>query len=247
MNGLRPKLAAVLVVGLVCGATLASAADTNSPGEELAERIRSAEPDGNSDVQGTLITTHGKEVSQVPVDCRVILKGSTWETEYTTSATTTTGAERLVIIHSATGPNEYLLARAALGAPLPKLSPISAADSDIPFAGSAFSLADLGLEFLHWPQQRQLPSQTRLSRACYVLESSNLARHGIVRVLSYIDQETGGPLIARAYDANGGLAKEFSLQGGSFKKVNGHWRLEKMKIRDYKRDLRTEWKFDIND
>ena len=120
-------------------------------------------------------------------------------------------------------------------------------DAGIPLAGSDFSLADLGLEFLHWPQQQRLPDETRLGQACYVLESCNPAGRQIVRVKSDIDQETGGLLIATAYDANGRVVKEFSLHGSSFKKVNGHWRLEKMEIRNHKLHSQTELKFDINE
>jgi len=224
-------------------------ADTPSPGEKLAERIRSAEPDENSQVRGTLITHHKSEVTEIPVVCRVALKGATWETEYQTMPTAGTGSEWLKIIHSTNGPNQYFFAHAAApDASLGKPLSVPPEDTAVSFAGSAFTLGDLGLEFLHWPQQKQLPDQTRLSRACYVLESSNPnAQGGVVRVLSYIDQETAGLLIARAYDANGKLVKQFSLHGSSFKKVNGHWHLEKMDLHDYKANLQTEWKFDITE
>jgi hypothetical protein len=99
---------------------------------------------------------------------------------------------------------------------------------------------------LHWPQQQRLPDETRLGQACYVLESRNPNGGEIVRVKSDIDQTTGGLLTATAYDANSRVVKEFSLSGSSFKKVNGHWRLEKMEIRNPKLHSRTELKFDIN-
>jgi hypothetical protein len=242
------KLVAILVIPLVFGARFAHAAETTMSGAELAERIRSAEPEENSEIHGTLITRHGKDVTRVPIVCRVALKGATWETEYKTSSAAAINAELLLIVHSINGPNQYLFAQAATpDGQLPKPSALPMANADTPFAGSAFSPEDLGLEFLHWPQQKRLPNQTRLTRACYVLESSNPGGRGIVRVTSFIDQESFGLLIAKAYDANGQIVKEFSLQGGSFKKVNGHWRLERMNIRDYKTDLRTELKFDINE
>jgi hypothetical protein len=234
-----------------CAGPLADAvspAQTDSPGEALAQRLRSAEPDENSEIHGTLIIRAGKPVARVPVVCRVVLKGAAWETEYETSATTNIGAEQLVVVHSTNGPNEYLYARAPRpGTALAKPAPVPPADAGIPLAGSDFSLADLGLEFLHWPQQRRLPDETRLGQACYVLESSNPAGREIVRVKSDIDQETGGLLIATAYDASGRVVKEFSLHGSSFKKVNGHWRLEKMEIRNHKLHSQTELKFDINE
>jgi hypothetical protein len=222
--------------------------ESDSAGQALAQRLRSAEPDENSEIRGTLIIRAGKLVNRVPVVCRVVVNGPTWQTEYETSATTNLGAERLVVVHSTNGPNEYLFARAPEpGAALPKPAPVPAADAEIPFAGSDFSLADLGLEFLHWPLQQRLPDETRLGQACYVLESRNQAARQIVRVKSDIDQETGGLLIARALDADGRVVKEFSLHGSSFKKVNGHWRLEKMEISNHISHSQTQLKFDINE
>ena len=34
-----------------------------------------------------------------------------------------------------------------------------------PFAGSDFWVADLGLEFFHWPEQKVLPNTTNLKRS----------------------------------------------------------------------------------
>jgi hypothetical protein len=86
----------------------------------------------------------------------------------------------------------------------------------------------------------------RLGQPCYVLESSNSQPAEIVRVRSDIDKESGGPLIADAYDAQGHIVKEYSLHGSSFKKVNGRWQLEKMDIRNKKTNSHTELKFDLN-
>jgi hypothetical protein len=237
-------LAMILLAALACGN---ASAEPDLSGQELAQRIRSAEPEENSEIHGTLIIRAGKVVTQVPVICRVVLKGATWETEYETSATANIGAEHLVVIHSTNGPNQYLYARATQpGTPPGKPEPVPPAEAGTPLAGSDFSLADLGLEFLHWPQQQRLPSETRLGQACYVLDSRNPGGREFVRVKSDIDQDTGGLLVATAYDASGKVVKEFSLHGSSFKKVNGHWRLEKMEIRNRKMNSRTELKFDIN-
>jgi hypothetical protein len=251
---LLPATSVVAGISLAISASAGPLATTPSPpeddaaGQTLADRLRSAEPDENSEVHGTLIIHEGKVVTQVPVICRVVLKGASWETVYETSATTNIGAEKLVVIHSTNGPNQYLFAQAAQpGTALPKLEPVAPADADIPLADSDFSLADLGLEFLHWPQQARLPDETKLGQACNVLESRNPAAREIVRIRSDIDQETGGLLIATGYDAGGHVIKEFSLSGSSFKKVNGHWRLEKMEIRNHKKRSRTELKFDINE
>jgi hypothetical protein len=123
---------------------------------------------------------------------------------------------------------------------------VTAAEAEgIPLAGSDFALGDLALEFLHWPEQRRLRDETHLDRSCYALVSRDPAGRSITRVESYFDKESGGLLIAKAFDADGREAKEFSLHGSSFKKVNGHWRLENMEIRNRKTHSRTEIKFDI--
>ena len=238
-----------IVLALGAGAASAAPAPAGDPvgGQSLAQRLRSAMPEEASEIRGTLIIGPGKHARQVPVVCRVILHDGTWETDYDTAATACSGAERLMIIHRPNAPNEYLYAKAAApDAALPPPAPLAPADADIPLAGSDFSLADLGLEFLHWPDQREFPDETRLDRACYVLESRNPQGSGITRVRSYFDKESGGLLIAEAFDAGGQAAKKFSLHGSSFKKVNGHYRLEKMEISNRKTRSQTELKFDIS-
>ena len=223
-------------------------ADSLAAGQALAQMLRAAGPDENSEESGTLIIREGKVTSQVPVVCRVVVKGASWESIYETSATTNIGAEKLIVIHTTNGPSQYLYARGAQpGSPLPEPSPVAPADTDVPFAGSDFSLSDLGLEFLHWPQQQRFPDETRLGRACYVLESLNPAGSNVVKIRSDIDQETGGLLVATAYDSGGHVVKEFSLSSSGFKKVNGRWQLEKMDIRDKKKRSQTELKFDIKE
>lgn len=199
-------------------------------------------------MEGTLIIHAGKQIKSVPVICRVQVKGPLWETDYETSATAASPAADLEVLHSTNGPNEYLFARAAAsGQPLPKLSPVSPSEAvNTPLADSDFSLGDLGMEFLHWPRQQRFGDQDRLGQSCYVLDSRNPQGKEIVRVKSYIDKATGGLLLADAYDAGGRLVKEFSLHGSSFKKVNGHWRLEKMEIANRKSHSRTELKFNVD-
>ncbi len=221
-------------------------ADSLAAGQALAQELRTAGPDEDSEVHGTLIIHGGKVTTQVPVVCRVVVKDGSWETIYETSATTNIGAEKLIVIHSTNGPNQYLYARAAQpGSPLPEPASIKPADTDIPFAGSDFSLSDLGLQFLFWPQQQRFPDETRLGQACYVLESRNPGATNSVKIRSDIDQETSGLLIATAYDSGGHEVKVFSLSSSGFKKVNGRWVLEKMDIRDKKKHSQTELKFDI--
>jgi hypothetical protein len=87
----------------------------------------------------------------------------------------------------------------------------------------------------------------RLGQPCYVLESRDPEAKSIVRVKSYIDKESNGLLIATGYDAGDHPIKVFSLSGNSFKKVNGHYQLEQMDIRDVKKRSHTALKFDMQD
>ena len=117
----------------------------------------------------------------------------------------------------------------------------------IPFANSDFWIADLGLEFFHWPQQKVLPKTTNLKRGrdYTLLESTNPnpSTNGYSRVLSWIDKETGGILEAEAYDAQSKLLKDFAPK--SFKKVNGQWELQEMEIRNVQTGSRTRLEFDL--
>ena len=222
-------------------------AEELAAGKALAEHLCSLMPEEDSTVTGKLIIKSGESTKEVPISCKVSVHATNWETDYETSATAQTGPERLVVIHDTNGPNQYLYARAdSPSAPLPAPAPITVSDAPIPLAGSDFSLGDLGLEFLHWPVQRQLKGEMRLGQPCYVLESSMPNGGGIVRVRSDIDKETGGLLIAEAFDANSNMIKEFSLHASSFKKVNGRWQVEKMDISNKKNGSRTELKFDLN-
>ena len=247
---MRPLLATLLSLfaALLLAALPALAADEPTTGQALAAQIRSAAPEDTNSVQGTLIITAGHQTKNVPVVCHVVLHDGYWESDYDTAATTNSGAEQLIVIHRPDTTNEYLYASAAgPSAPLPKPAPLSMEEAaNTPLAGSDFSAGDLGLDFLHWPEQHKLKGEMRLGRPCYVLESRDPAGKPVVRVKSYIDKESNWPIVAEAYDASGREVKEFSLHGSSFKKVNGHWRLENMDIRDRTKHSHTELKFDIS-
>lgn len=102
----------------------------------------------------------------------------------------------------------------------------------IPFAGSDFWLADLGMEFLQWPTQRLLKKEICRSQSCDKLESiaPSGQTNGYVRVLSWFDIDTGGPVLVEAYDAKGKMVKEF--KPNDFTKVNGKWQVEEVQISD---------------
>ena len=62
-------------------------------------------------------------------------------------------------------------------------------------------------------------------------------------MVSWIDLEFRGLIQADAYDARGQLLKQFSV--GSFKKVDGAWRLKDMEIIDEQRGTKTRLEFEL--
>ncbi|HEY3932691.1 MAG TPA: outer membrane lipoprotein-sorting protein [Verrucomicrobiae bacterium] len=122
---------------------------------------------------------------------------------------------------------------------------LSGAEIMMPFAHSDFWIADLGLEFFHWPEQKILKHEMKRGRSCQVLESTNPnpSTNGYSRVVSWIDNETLGIVHAEAYDFKNKLLKEFDPK--SFKKVNGRWELQEMEIRNIQTGSRTRLEFDV--
>ena len=215
-------------------------------GDELVAQLRAMQPAENSEITGVLKIRAPDRRLEIPVVCRIVTNGDSWQVTYETRATPGTGAEKLVVIHSLNAPNQYLYARASTpAAGLPDLKPLTASEAAISLAGSDFWLSELGFEFLHWPSQKKLPGQMRLGQPCYVLESADPGAPVVVRVKSYIDKESGGVLIADAFDRNGKTVKEFSLSGSSFKKINGRWQLKKMRISSPWNDSETTLEFDL--
>jgi hypothetical protein len=147
----------------------------------------------------------------------------------------------LTVVHADRQPNQYSLS--VDGGPAKALT---GNETMIPFAGSDFFVADLGLEFLHWPQQRLLTKEMRQSRFCDVLESVNPkpAPQGYSRVVSWVElEQPHGIVHADAYDAAGELVKRFDPT--HVQKVQGEYQLQEMEIRNRKTGSRTWIEFDL--
>jgi hypothetical protein len=244
-----------LVPGLLAGlvavtwAPAAEYAPTDpTAGEELAAQLRAAVPLENSAYSGLLkIRDRDGNATSVPVTCKIIAGTPTWKVVYETGATGTTPAERLAIVHSTNGPNRYLFARAAQTGGAPG-EPVACPPDQVatPLAGSDFWLLDLGLDFLHWPTQRLVKTEMKKSRVCQVLESiqAQPPPNGYSRVLSWLDNETGAPILAEAYDRDGKLVKEFSIR--SVEKVQGQYQWKEIEIRDVRKRSRTRLELDFS-
>jgi hypothetical protein len=206
-------------------------------GRALVNEMLSDLPEENV-VTGTMaIRTKekGKEYTKFPIKFQTIVTPTNWCSIYSAKDTEVT------VIHTKAKPNEYRWH--ANG----KLVILNGEQANIPFAGSDFSLADLGLEFLHWPEQKLLQKEMKSSRSCRVLESINPhpVAGGYSRIKSWVDAETDGIVQAEAYDVNGREIKEFAPT--SFSKVNGQWQLEGMKIENVQTKSSATVKFDLKD
>jgi len=149
---------------------------------------------------------------------------------------------KLTVIRSDAQPNEYLLSENGQ-----KPAVLTADRAMVPFAGSDFFLGDLGLEFLHWPQQRLLKKEMRRSRFCEVLESTNPrpTSQSYSRVVCWVEAEPPHGIVhADAYDARGKIFKRFDPTG--VEKVQGQYQLQEMEIRNVKNDSRTRIEFNLD-
>ncbi len=213
-------------------------------GRQLAQQILEQQPAENFTNTGVLLIRDGQgRHAEIPFRFQTAVGAVRWSTTYETTAGT--NQVGLVVIHEAGKPNQYKLYH---GLPVALHSPeiLSGNETMIPFAGSDFWVADLGLEFFHWPEQKILKQyEMRRGRSCHVLESinPNPSPTGYSRVVSWIDNETLNIVQAEAYDAGGKLLKEFYPK--SFKKVNGQWELQEMEIRNDQTGSRTQLKFDL--
>lgn len=239
------KTAIALALGAVLFAFGARAADpiVLSPeegakqGKALAAEILAQSPVQNSRGVLKIKDAKGKRI-EVPVVFQSSLNHSNWKASYHAQGDDDHAAllvvERAdnqpVVFHSGRSPGE--------------VKPIRAADVMKPFAGSDFWIADLGLEFLQWPQQRVLRKEIRRGQSCDVLESinPNPVPGGYKRVLSWVDIDSGGIMNAEAFDVKGKRIKEFAVK--KIRKVEGHWQLQEIEMYNSQAKSTTVMVFD---
>jgi hypothetical protein len=245
------------------GASLAIAAkDTPTPtivlspeqaakeGRALVDEMLSQKPTENTRTTGVMSIRSNKAFVQIPIEFSIQVTSTNWMSVY--QATLKNQVVQFAALHTADQPNRYFQKSYTVGTnglPLstPTTSPVKGDHILDPFAGSDFSIADLGLEFLHWPDQRLTKKEMRRSRSCRVLESINPhpAEGGYAKVVSWVDAEKPhGIIYAEAYDADGKKLKEFAPLGVA-KDVNGEWQLEGMEIGTVQTNTRTTVKFNV--
>lgn len=212
-------------------------------GRALVHEILGQRPSENATNTGvmTMVNQDG-ERTRVPVHFEVFNTPAGYVTIY--SAGSSRGNSGSVkIVHQPGKPNEYF-SNVNNSSQNPK--PLTASQINAPFApNSDFWITDLGLEFFHWPEQHVIKKEMKRSRACRVLESVNPhpAPNGYSRVVSWIDNESHGIVMANAYDSHGNLLKEFIPK--KVKKVEGQWQLEEMEIDNDQTGSTTIVNFDL--
>jgi hypothetical protein len=210
-------------------------------GEALASSLRSTRPATNAEIAGLLkIRRRSAPEQSVPVISRILLGDHSWRTIY--QATLSNRTEILEVLHFPGKPNDYFLIQNA-GTEVAPSHPVLLHHDQIwqPFAGSDFSLADLGQEFFHWPRQMLVTNEMRKSRACHVLESLPAVTNDYARVRIWVDVESNGLLMAEAYDAKNRRVKEFEVK--SINKVGEQYQPGELEIRDLKNRSRTVMEF----
>jgi Outer membrane lipoprotein-sorting protein len=215
-------------------------------GRALAQEILSQRPETNATRTGTLkIRDEKGDRTETPIKFEVLVTPTNWTTIYQKMLPPhLPDAYQLAVTRTGTdSPNGYLVTFAPEREPAQTSGPEAAR---LPFAGDFWAM-DLGLEFFHWPDQKILKHEMRRGRSCKVLESTNPgpATNSYARVVSWIDNDSGGIVHAEAYDSKNELLKEFDPK--SFKKVNGHWELQDMEIRNDQTGSRTRIEFDLEE
>jgi hypothetical protein len=221
-------------------------------GRALVDEMLAARPAENKTTTGKMTIRGKKKFTQIPVTFTIQVSPTNWLSGYTATVSNfTVDVVQIAILHTSDQPNLYYQKSYTAGSngvalTTPTLSPIKDEGILAPFAGSDFALCDLGLEFLHWPEQRLVQKEMKRSRSCRVLESVNPrpVNGGYSKVKSWVDAESDGIVYALAYDVNGKQLKEFIPK--DFSKVNGQWQLEEMQISNLQTDSSTTVKFNLD-
>jgi hypothetical protein len=234
---------AVLILFLAPGATAQTTnalSDKEIQGCQLAQKLLDQWPTENFTNTGVLqIRDSAGNRTNFPINFEVAVTKTNWKCFYTAHPTNVCN-EVLLVTHANDAPNVYSYVLAS------EFSVDSLPNSQSePFVNSDFWLGDLGLEFLHWPDQKILRGDTARGRLCKILESTNPdpSPNGYSRVDSWIDNETLGIVEAKAYDFHGKLLKEFYPK--DIKKVDGQWQVGSMEIDNVQTGSRTRLKLDL--
>jgi hypothetical protein len=218
-------------------------------GRALVAELLAQKPEQNVTNTGSvrIRDAAGKEW-EIPARFEIFYTPSNWVSAYETLPSPgRPGGVRLTVTHTGESPNRYqLLDPAEAGGTNAVARQLTPDQTMIPFAGSDFWVADLGLEFLYWPRQRVLKYEMRHGKSCKVLESINPAPvpGGYASVVSWVIFEPPHGIVhADAYDARGERIKYWDPR--NLEKVEGEYQLQEMEMRNRQTGSQTWIKFNL--
>ncbi len=204
-------------------------------GAALAQQLRGMRLVNHEEIKGNLRIRRPKgKRENVPVIFRAKADGAAQVEVFETAKGT------LQIRKSPGKPSEYLFT-----APDAKAGKKMVGDDlNQIFAGSDFTLGDLGLEFLQWPNQQVIGRASRLRETCNVLLSAPLKASpgGYTHVKCWVEIHNRALLCVEAYR---GQQRVKLFQAKSFKKLEGEWQLRELELRNDVTDARTQIQFDL--
>jgi hypothetical protein len=229
----------VIGLGLVhCGATEAEPT-AEAQGRQWAQRLRTVAPEQPSTNQAVLKIRSRDGRKQVPLTVVTRPGKEGWWVEYQTGPETAGGKPEIWRIHySNDAPPRF---ESPTAQPAHESGGSGVWAGDLRIAGSDFLLRELGMEFLHWPEQRIRGRELSNGRWCQVLESVSKRPDGPATVRSWIDEKLGVVLSAEVYDARQVRLKHFSIT--QFREQADRWTCSVSMVDDVK-GTKTELAFD---
>jgi hypothetical protein len=213
----------------------------------VAEMLAQVPTVNSSNTGRILITDRNKLEHTIPAFFEIIGTPTNWLSIYEArDPNHGTAATKLTVTHTEGAPNRYKIVEPVAGGTNVTVRELTPEQAMTPFAGSDFWVADLGLEFLHWPKHRLIQRDTRHEKACYIMESinPNPVPGGYARVRSWIIiNGPRGIVHADAYDSNNKKLKEFDPV--SVEKVEGQYQLQEMEMRNAQTRSHTSITFNL--
>ncbi|MBT5925431.1 MAG: outer membrane lipoprotein-sorting protein [Verrucomicrobia bacterium] len=225
-------------------------ADPIRDGQALAEELRSLQMGIPGSIKATM-KIRKRDGSRIEhrVNKHTQTFENGWRDIFQVDKSSSDASEWLWIDHRIDASPDYKL---AISKELPTdIDAFTTLDSEramTPLGESDFWVADLGLDFLHWPDQRTFTSKItrRKGVGCKLLESSRPTRspEGYYKVRSWISTEHLGVVYAEAFDIHERKIKTFEVNG--IEKINGHHHLKELRIRNMRDKSTSVLEFDYS-
>ncbi len=214
-------------------------ATAEAAGREWAQKLRSVAPEQSSTNRAILKIRSREGRRQVPVTVVTVPGKDRWTVEYRAGEGGDKGQREVSkILYSA---EAAPLFEARIGGEGKPEVHEGRTAGERAIAGSDFLLRELGMEFLHWPEQRIRGRELSNGRWCQVLESVSKKPDGPASVRSWIDEKLGVVLSAEVYDSRNVRIKHFSIT--QFREQADRWSCSVSMVDDL-RGTKTELSFD---